>query len=64
MHLKRLPKPKINNGYLSSVFDEEGEINKTTEKFMKRLQKVIFKCFRKIRIKEKVDLEEEELFRK
>ena len=31
---------------------------------MKRLQKTICKCFRKIRVKEKVDTEKEELFRK
>ena len=30
---------------------------------MKRLQKTISKCFRKVRIKEKVDHEKEEMFR-
>ena len=53
-----------NNGYLSSVFDEEGDINIVTEKFMKRLQKTIFKCFKKVRIKERVDIKKEEMFRK
>ena len=53
-----------NNCYLSSVFEENADIDVATEKFMKRLQKTICKCFRKIRVKEKVDTEKEELFRK
>ena len=31
-----------NNSYLSSVFDEEGDVNTLTEKFMKRLNKMIY----------------------
>ena len=55
-----------NNKYLSSVFDEEGDVNKLTEKFLRRLNKTINKCFRKIRIKdqEKVDNVKEDLFNK
>ena len=53
-----------NNYYLSSVFDEKCDINIVTEKFMKRLQKIISKCFRKVRIKEKIDHEKEELYKK
>ena len=56
-----------NNNFLSSVFDEEGDVNELTEKFLKRLFKIINKCFRKIRIKdnnEKVDNVKEELFTK
>ena len=34
-----------NNNYLSKVFDEDDEVDKLTEKFMKRLDKVINKCF-------------------
>ena len=52
-----------NKGYLSSVFEENEDINIATEKFMKRLEKTIAKCFRKIRVKEKIDEEKEELFR-
>ena len=48
-----------NNYYLSSVFEEEGDINKLTEKFMKRLTKTIRKCFRKVRIKNKIDADKE-----
>ena len=51
-----------NNCYLSSVFEENDDIDKATEVFMKRLQKTIAKCFRKIRIKEKIDHEREKLF--
>ena len=52
-----------NKCYLSSVFEENDDINDATEIFMKRLQKTIAKCFKKVRIKEKVDDEKEELFR-
>ena len=53
-----------NNHYLSSVFDEKDDINNLTEKFMKRLQKTIKKCFKKVRVTERVDNEKEDLFRK
>ena len=52
----------VNNKYLSTVFDEEGDINELTEKFLKRLNKSIHKCFRKIKIKAKVNKEEEDLY--
>ena len=48
-----------NNYYLSSVLEEEGDVNKLTEKFMKRLTKTIRKCFRKVRIKNKIDADKE-----
>ena len=53
-----------NNNYLSSVFDEDGDVNSKTEKFMRRLNKVINKCFRKIRVTEKKDEVKEKLFEK
>ena len=53
-----------NNNYLSKVFDEEGDVNSLTEKFMKRLNKIINKCFRKIRVTERMDKNKEELFEK
>ena len=52
----------VNNRYLSSVFDEEGDINELTEKFLKRLNKLIHKCFRKVKIKAKVNKDEEDLY--
>ena len=52
-----------NNHYLSSVFDDNNDIDMATEKFMKRLHKTISRCFRKVRVKEKVNHEKEELFR-
>ena len=53
-----------NNQYLSSVFDEEGDINAQTEEFLNRLKKTIQKCFRKVRITEKNDEEKKELYSK
>ena len=53
-----------NNNFLSSVFDEKDDLDILTNKFMKRLQKTISKCFKKIRITEKIDREKEELFMK
>ena len=53
-----------NNHYLSSVFDEHDDLDTLTEKFMKRLQKTINKCFRKVRITDRIDEEKEELFKK
>ena len=38
----------VNNKYLSSVFDDEGDVNEVTERFLKRLNKTINKCFRKV----------------
>ena len=40
-----------NNEYLSKVFSEESDLNTATEKFLKKLNKVLHKCFRKIEIK-------------
>ena len=53
-----------NNNYLSEVFEENNDINLSTEKFIKRLNKTIQKCFRKIRVTEKVDKEKQKLFEK
>ena len=53
-----------NNKFLSSVFDGDEDINIVTEKFLKRLQKTISKCFRKVRVTEKTDQEKDELFLK
>ena len=53
-----------NNNYLSSVFDEEGDLNTLTEKFLKRLQKTIHKCFKKVRVSQKIDKEKDDLFQK
>ena len=51
-----------NNHYLSSVFDEKDDLENNTNKFMKRLNKTIYKCFKKVRVKERVDKDKEELF--
>ena len=54
----------VNNSNLSSIFEDNGDLNIQTEKFLKSLQRVIQKCFKKIRVKEKVDKEKEALFKK
>ena len=53
-----------NNKFLSSVFEEKGDINDLTEKFLKRLNKTIHKCFRKVRIKDKSHDTKEDVFSK
>ena len=53
-----------NNKYLSSVFDEEDDLNTLTEKFIKRLEKTISKCFKKVRITERIDKHKDDLFLK
>ena len=54
----------VNNNNLSMIFDEPGDLDNQTKKFLKKLEKVIHKCFKKIRVKEKVDKEKEELYKK
>ena len=61
---KEATKSENNNRFLSSVFDEKGDINNLTKKFLKRLEKTIKQCFRKIRIKAKDDKKRDELFSK
>ena len=61
---KEATKSANNNRYLSSVFDEEDDLNILTKKFLKRLEATIRKCFRKIKIKEKEDKPRDELFAK
>ena len=46
------------------MFDDNTDINLSTEKFIKRLNKTIHKCFRKIRVTEKIDKEKQKLFEK
>ena len=53
-----------NNGALSSIFDQPGDLNDLADVFMKRFKKVIQKCFKKIRVTEKKDEERENLFKR
>ena len=50
--------------YLSSVFDTEDDVDKSVERFLKRLNDVLHKCFRKVRITEKVNAEYEDLMKR
>ena len=53
-----------NNGALAAVFDEECDLNTLTKKFVKKLEGIIKKCFKKIRVKKKTDETKELLFKK
>ena len=46
------------------MFDEEGDVNTLAEKFVKRLNKTIAKCFKKVRIKDKTNVNREDDFLK
>ena len=61
---KRETSSSETNGNLSATFDQAGDLNNQTVKFLKKLEKTIYKCFKKIRIKERVDKEKENLFKK
>ena len=62
---KKFKKETSNNRNLSSVFDDEnGDINEQVNKFLKRLNKTLHKCFTKIKVTERVDKETDELYRK
>ena len=53
-----------NNTYLSSVFeDDKGDINKQTDIFMKRLNRVLHKCFKRVRITEHIDKDTDDLYK-
>ena len=54
-----------NSNYLSSVFDDESEdFNTAAHRFIKRLNRIINKCFNKIRITERTDKYTEDLYDK
>ena len=56
-------KELTNHGtFLSEVFDTSNDLNKSTDLFIKRLNKVIRKSFKKIRISDKPDKELEALY--
>ena len=49
---------------LSEIFDYiDEDLKKSTEKFLKRLDNIIKKCFKKVGIKEKNKKHEEQLFK-
>jgi hypothetical protein len=54
----------FNNGALSSIFDQEGDLNDLANTFLKKLNKIIHKCFQKIRVTERKDEVREKLFKK
>ena len=57
---------KVANNYynLSSVFDSDDDLNTLINTFIKKLDKVIHKCFRKMRVTEKKDDEKDQLYKR
>ena len=53
-----------NSNFLSSIFDDNRDINAVTKKFIKRLNGCLHKWFRKIKLTDKQNLELESLFKK
>ena len=53
-----------NTDILSSIFDNDKDLNVCTKKFLKRLNGCIMECFKKVRITEKGNKEIESLFHK
>ena len=53
-----------NTDFLSSVFDNDQDLNSITKKFLKRLNGVIHNSFKKIKISERPNKALEELFEK
>ena len=53
-----------NTNFLSSVFDNDKDINVTTKTFLKRLNGCLHKSFKKIRITDKTNKEIKELFQR
>ena len=60
---KKFHKETSKNTYLSSAFDDEGDINEQVNTFLKRLNKVQHKCFTKIKVTEQIDKETDELYK-
>ena len=60
---KKFNKETSNNTYLSSAFDEEGDINEQVNIFLKRLNKLQHKCFKKIKVTEQIDKETDKLYK-
>ena len=61
---KEATKVANNNYNLSSVFDSDDDLITLTNTFIKKLDKVIHKCFRKIRVTEKKDDEKDQLYKR
>ena len=53
-------KETTNNNKLSKVFEEEKDLDVATEKFMKKLNKLLHKCFQKITVKKQRESRKEE----
>ena len=56
-------KKETSKNCLANIFEEEKDLDKATEKFMKKLNKMLYKCFKKVKVKkDKVSNKEEGLY--
>ena len=57
---KKFKEVTSNNNHLSKVFEDNNDLNEATNQFLKRLNKTIFKCFKKIKPRKEKPVEEQE----
>ena len=57
---KLFKKETTNNNKMSKVFKEEKDLDVETEKFMKKLNKLLHKCFLKVKVKKQRESGKEE----
>ena len=61
---KRETSAQFNNNNLSAIIETEDDLNTVTKKFIKKLENVIKRCFKKVRIKEKKFDDKEVLYKR
>ena len=62
--LKKFKELTSNSTELSKIFDTNKKVGKQAKQFMKRLNGILHECFKKIKITENVDKEEDVLYKK
>ena len=63
--IKNFKEITTNNNNLSKILDEEKNLHKATSKLMKKFDKVLYKCFTKVGVKDKkTETKQEELYNK
>ena len=61
---KKETSSEYNNHNLSAILDTKDDLNVVTNKFIKKLENIIKRCFKKVRIKEKKTDDKEVLYKK
>ena len=57
---KKFKEHTSNNNHLSKVFEENEDLDEAVSKFLKKMNKLLHKCFRKVRIKRQRPIEAQE----